>query len=358
MPTESDTTYWPTTGKTYSDGRPSAKYSVLAEDAGIVLKHGDGPGQCDIRGAREAVVYKEDGLYHLFYDGAGSKGWLACLATSTDLVNWTKHGAVLELGEPGSPDSASASSPWAIFHDGWWHMFYLGTPNASPAPDYVPSFPYLTMKARARKLKGPWEKQYDVTPWVPKEGSWYSLTASPGYVIEHEGEFIQFMSGTVAKEGYENLPVDNLPPHSVQRSIGIARTKDLNSPWEVEDNPMVALEDQVENSSVYYEPTNQTWFVFTNHIGLPDDAENPREFTDAIWVYWSKDPLNWDPENKAVVVDGENCSWSKMCIGMPAIVEHEGRLAILFDAAGGESIDHMERDIGLAWLDLPLNPPA
>ena len=38
----------------------------------------------------------------LHYDGAGPKGWLACLATSKDLVNWTKHEPVLDFGAQGS----------------------------------------------------------------------------------------------------------------------------------------------------------------------------------------------------------------------------------------------------------------
>jgi len=33
------------------------------------------------------------------------------------------------------------------FKDGkTWHMFYLGTPHVTPAPDLVPMFPYQTMK--------------------------------------------------------------------------------------------------------------------------------------------------------------------------------------------------------------------
>jgi hypothetical protein len=28
----------------------------------------------------------------MHYDGAGPKGWLACLATSTDLAHWAKKG--------------------------------------------------------------------------------------------------------------------------------------------------------------------------------------------------------------------------------------------------------------------------
>jgi hypothetical protein len=31
---------------------------------------------------------------------------------------------------------------------------------------------------------------------------------------------------------------------------------------------------------------------------------------------------------------------------------------VLYDAPGDHSVSHMHRDIGLAWLDLPLVPPA
>jgi hypothetical protein len=31
---------------------------------------------------------------------------------------------------------------------------------------------------------------------------------------------------------------------------------------------------------------------------------------------------------------------------------------LFYDAPGGDSMSHMGRDIGLAWLDLPLTPPT
>ncbi|MHB8970686.1 MAG: hypothetical protein ACYC3X_20705 [Pirellulaceae bacterium] len=52
-----------------------------------------------------------------------------------------------------------------------------------------------------------------------------------------------------------------------------------------------------------------------------------------------------------------NCTWSHRCIGMATVTKIGDRLAMLYDAAGGESIDHLGRDIGLAWYDLPLVPP-
>jgi hypothetical protein len=156
----------------------------------------------------------------------------------------------------------------------------------------------------------------------------------------------------------------------IKRTLGIARTRDLDGPWTLDPEPLAPLDDQIENSDLYYEPSNGYWFLFTNHVGILSEADinpanmpeaiegNPEEFTDAIWVYWSKDPNHWNPEHKAVVLDGKNCTWAKRCIGLPGIIVRDGRLAILYDGAPGESVSHMRRHIGLAWLDLPLVPPT
>lgn len=85
---------------------------------------------------------------------------------------------------------------------------------------------------------------------------------------------LQFFSATTRKPGNP----------CVQRTLGIARTKNLDGPWTVDPQPMVPIEEQIENSSFHYEESNETWFLFTNHIGIDHG-----EYTDAIWVYWSKD---------------------------------------------------------------------
>lgn len=115
----------------FPDGRPSARYRLDAKDHGPVLRHGDGPGRCDDLGARDVWVWEHGGTYYMHYDGAGTKGWLACLASSTDLVHWTKKGAVLELGRKGADDSASASYGVTFFDGKGWHMFIdiIGLPS-------------------------------------------------------------------------------------------------------------------------------------------------------------------------------------------------------------------------------------
>ncbi len=117
------------------------------------------------------------------------------------------------------------------------------------------------------------------------------------------------------------------------------------------DQPIVPLTEQVENSSIYYEEKNKTWYLFTNHIGIDKDKT---EYTDAIWVYWSKNIYNWDIKNKAIVLDSLNCTWSKGAIGMPSVIKVGNKLAVLYDAYEGYSTYHMRRNIGLAWISLPI----
>jgi hypothetical protein len=203
----------------YFDGRPAAALRLDAEDYGVILAHGDGPGQCDYLGARDIWVMEEGGTYYMHYDGAGVQGWLACLATSTNLVNWTKKGPALALGKSGEMDSASASYGVTYWDGATWHMFYLGTPNSSPAPDRVPWFPYTTMKAKAPSAAGPWTKQREVTPFSPKKGTYYSDTASPGHVLRNGNEYMMFFAASTDKP--------------IKRTLSIARTKDLDGPWTI-----------------------------------------------------------------------------------------------------------------------------
>ena len=331
---------------TYPDGRPGAKYRLDAQDYGPVLRHGDGPGQCDSLGARDIWVWEQGGTYFMHYDGAGTNGWLACLATSKDLIHWTKHGPVLPLGNAGADDSASASYGVTLREGKNWHMFYLGTPHTSPAPDYVPAFPYLTLKARAASPAGPWTKQPEGIPFRTQPGTYYSATASPGQVIAQQDGYLMFFSASTSGP--------------TLRTLGIARTRDLDGAWRIDPEPIVSAAEQVENTSLYFEPKTQVWWLFTDHVGLRDGLE----YTDAIWVYWTTDLNHWNPGHKAVVLDAQNCVWSRHIIGLPSVVKVGKRLAIFYDGNASEKMppgikSHMNRDVGLAWLDLPLiAPPA
>ena len=75
-------------------------------------------------------------------------------------------------------------------------------------------------------------------------------------------------------------------------------------------------------------------------------------------MYWTRDLNQWNTEDKAIVIDCQNTEQVKGAIGMPSVIKVGGRLAMLYDGATGENHGHMGRGINLAWLSLPLTPPA
>lgn len=305
----------------------------------------------DQLGARDPWVWQHEGKFFMHYDAAGATGWLAALATSLDGVEWVKHGPILTLGADGQVDSGSASYGTVFFDGSAWHMFYLGTPNAATDGYLTPSFPYATLKASAPSPFGPWKKQRDVRPFIPKEGTWYDDTASPGQIIRHEGRYLMLFSAATTIDG------------AIKRTLGLARSEDLLGTWTVDPDPLLSLDEQIENSSLYFEEANGLWFLFTNHVGVATDKEavapqGSAEYTDAVWVYWSKDPTRWSSQRTAVVLDAENANWSPRIIGLPSVQVIGNRLAIYFDGSTRDTIDHGLRDVGVAYLDLPLRVPA
>ena len=329
----------------YPDGRPATKTRLEASGAMPIIRHGSGPQRCDYLGAREAICFKAGSTYYLHYDGAGPTGWLACLATSKDIKNWNLHGPVLTLGGKGSDDEGTASSPWTIYDGSLWHMFYVGSQHTTPAPDRIPAVPYFTLTATSKNPGGPWTKKYGVVPFKTQPGTYYADTASPGQVVRDGGEYLMFFSAAAyTKEGHSDL----------KRTLSIANTTNLNGAWQIDAQPILPPDQQIENSALYFERANQTWFLFTNHIGLDKGGE----YTEAIWVYWSKDLRRWNAQNRAVVLDRANCKWSGRAIGMPSVVKVGDRLALFYDASTSATENNMGRDVGIAWLNLPLRPPV
>lgn len=164
---------------------PVPVHRLSVRDGGVVMKYGGGPGGCDTLGARDVYVFADKGTYYMTYDGAGPTGWLACLAKSRDSLHWNKKGALLALGTPGQPDSASASYGVPSYDGKTWRMFYLATDKASPGPDFVPIGPYFTLMATAPAPEGPWTKRAGFLP-LP-QGPAHGVNASPGPIFRKSG---------------------------------------------------------------------------------------------------------------------------------------------------------------------------
>lgn len=318
-------------------------------DVGIVMPFGGAPGGVDDLGARDTWLFLDlqdpQWPYKMYYDGSGPDAWLACLAVSNDptLRSWTKLGALLQKGPPGTVDSASASyltSMWDPITQ-QWIGYYLGTNQSSPAPGYVPIGPYYTLLATAPSAAGPWTKRSSDATVIP--------TGSPGVVLNYTqrngagqpDEYWQFCTGCMA-------------------SIGLAVSKNLTGQW---TETQALISDPVENTSLYYEEANGLWFLFTNHVG-PD--QHGMAFDDSIWVYWSTNLTSWPPNQRAVVLNRTNVvepSFQTGRVGLPSVMVVPGndkQLAMLYDGGGTpDNVSYNENcSVALAWIDRPLTPPA
>lgn len=350
------------------------KYLDHVTDLGIVLSP-DAPGGSmyawDGGGMREAVLMEENGWHYLSYDGAmpgaaNHSYWNACLARSRDYLHWEKLGPRLCTSALKFPDGTpethkdlrSASSPWSFFDGKKWHFYYVGADHCSP--EGIPAFAYSTMYAWADSLEGEWHqrshepgKGTHLCLPLGKPGEWDDVTASPGEVIENP----QYDPNDPESRRY--LMVYSGSCSGVtKRSLGLAYTDDLTATgahddpngtfWEKLPEPILPVEDDIENSSLFYEESSGLWWLFTNHV-------HENLYTNSVWVYWSKDLRHWDPADKAVVVDASVSTWAKGAIGMPSVKRlDDDHLILLYDGVKGGGIGHLERHIGAAVITLPL----
>ncbi|VXB25899.1 Glycoside hydrolase family GHnc [Burkholderia sp. 8Y] len=331
----------------YKDGRPNASYRLPIADYGVILPHGTAPDGSDKEGARDPFVFADNGTYYLHYDGSSGTGpWNVVEATSKDLLSWTVKGNIIPLGVPGELDVDCVCYGVTMFDGKQYQMYYTASTTQTPAPSIVPLAPYTTMKAHASTLAGPWVK--DGAPFSPQAGTYYADTASPGQIVKNGNEYLQFFAAAQRVDG------------KLLRTIGVARAPTMAGPWTVDPKPVLPQAEQLENASLYFQQSSGQWFMFVNHVGLSPDGT--REFSDAAWVYWTKDLNLWKASDKAVVIDGQSSKWAKAVIGLPTVIEKDGKLAVIYDgsatATNMPSIDdNLRRDLALSWINLPIKTP-
>lgn len=356
------------------------KYLNHVKDRGIVLSpdREDGPFyRWDGGGIREAVITVDrtghEPVYYLSYDGAmpgktHESYWNACSARSGDLLHWEKIGPTMYSSALTHPDSSwevykdfcSASSPWDFEAEGKWYRYYVGADHCSN--EGVPAFNYSTLLAEADSPAGPWRKKCDVPGCekhvcfpVGPQGAWDDVTASPGPVLINPA----WTAGSADEKKYIMIYSGSCSGVTM-RSLGIARSDRLDASgpfdrpqtddcfWQKDPEPILPPTEDIENASVYYEESTGLYWLFTNHIYA-------NSYTDAVWVYWSDRLDQWDPDNKAVVVDKTVSSWAHGAIGMPSVVKKDDHtLWLFYDGVVGEGTGHLDRSIGLCEISLPL----
>ena len=112
--------YWRTHYATSPDGINWTKHGVVV-DLGV-------DGDTDDNSVYSSFVLKDsDGTYKMWYSGSDGSHYRIHYAASEDGVNWTKHGVVLDLGANGDTDDCHVADPFVFKDsDGTYKMWYAG----------------------------------------------------------------------------------------------------------------------------------------------------------------------------------------------------------------------------------------
>jgi hypothetical protein len=103
---------------------------------GVVVPLG-ASGSTDDVSAYSPTVIKDNGTYKMWYSGNDGSNGRIHYATSTDGINWDKHGVVVPLGASGSTDDYYVYTPTVIKDNGTYKMWYSGSDGSSWRTHYA-----------------------------------------------------------------------------------------------------------------------------------------------------------------------------------------------------------------------------
>ncbi|UCG69792.1 MAG: winged helix-turn-helix transcriptional regulator [Thermoplasmata archaeon] len=95
---------------------------------GMALDLGDQDQLDDMHVSGASVLKNDEGRYRMWYSGHDEEtGYRIFYAEAIDERTWIKHGMVIDIGKPGTPDDQAASYPFVIKDDDIYRMWYMGT---------------------------------------------------------------------------------------------------------------------------------------------------------------------------------------------------------------------------------------
>lgn len=122
-------------------------------------------------------------------------------ATSQNLVDWTYHGEILPLGEPGSWDDWTQWTGSVVRHEGMAYLFYTGRSRSEPV-----NVQRIGMATSTDLFQ--WQK-VAANPVLEAVAPWYAAPAADGsarsdcrdpWVIRHDDRWIMYYTASAAFE--------------------------------------------------------------------------------------------------------------------------------------------------------------
>jgi predicted GH43/DUF377 family glycosyl hydrolase len=268
---------------------------------GVVVPLG-ASGSTDDVSAYSPTVIKDNGTYKMWYSGNDGSNGRIHYATSTDGINWDKHGVVVPLGASGSTDDYYAFTPTVIKDNGTYKMWYSGHDGSNWRIHYATSTDGIN-----------WDKHGVVVP-LGASGSTDDFYTEASAVIKDNGTYKMWYSGKDGSNYRTHYATStdgiNWDKHGVVVPLGASGSTDdvhTYTPAVIKDNG-----------------TYKMWYAGKN-------GSNGR-----IHYATSTDGINWD-KHGVVVPLGASGSTDDYYVYTPTVIKDNGTYKMWYSGSDGSS---------------------
>lgn len=188
--------------------------SWTAESSNPVLTTGSS-GAWDDTQVRNPAVWNESGTYHMVYEGFDGTDRGFGIATSSDLVSWTKDTSNPVFTPGSSFESGNILDPFIVLESGTYHLYYTGNDGSGN----------LKIGHATSSDLYSWTRDSNNPVFTPGSG-WDGGQVRCSSVILYESTFYLFYGGTDGG--------------SSDRKMGLATSSDGSAFSRDSDNPLLA----------------------------------------------------------------------------------------------------------------------
>jgi predicted GH43/DUF377 family glycosyl hydrolase len=315
----------------------------------LVVKPSFKKGEFDSHFVDGPFVFEHEERFYMTYIGWDTVGYRTGLASSDDLVHWTKEGLLIDRGPKGSPTEFNVAMTWIARSNDLFGECrlkkvdgqYVGTYHAYPEPGNEQGSAAIGLcwseDLRHWDLDDPFLFSQDGAPW--ERGGLYKSC-----LLEHEGTWYLFYNAK------------NELHWPWREQMGAVVSTDLRNWRRLEENPLVkvgppgSFEDLFASEPCVYK-VGDVWALF--YFGNSSDG-HARDS-----VAFSEDLIHWEKSREIIVDVGPEGSIDSRHAHKPAMFFKDARLYHYYTAAADHpgrtlgEIEHGEiRGIGLAVSEI------
>jgi hypothetical protein len=206
--------------------------------------------------------------YGVYYNGSISDKEIFHFTCPSLTGSWTLGSKVIAKGTGGSLDEFSTDTPYAIYKNGLYYIWYMGAPNSS-----LPTYGYgeRMLMASSSNADGPFVKGYVDVLTMGTAGAWdYGWLGGTQIRLCPDGTYMM-----VYNAGNNRPVASGVEPNS--SSIGYAYATSILGPWTKDSanpycSPVGTPSDggqSLENTNIWrghmqYDTTMNSWYMFYN----------------------------------------------------------------------------------------------